>query len=167
MPGALEGLKIVELAGLGPAPFAGMMLADHGAEVFLVKRPPSAASGRAAHIAARDILSRSRTVIELDLKSPDGIAQIRALAATADGLIEGFRPGVMERLGLGPDILLQANPKLVYGRMTGWARPGPTPNPPAMTSTTSPSPAICTATAGQAKNPRRPSTPSEISAAAA
>jgi alpha-methylacyl-CoA racemase len=125
MPGALDGLKIVELAGLGPAPFAGMMLADHGAEVFLIRRPPAAASSRAAHLSGRDVLSRSRTVVDLDLKSPEDIAKVRALAATADGLIEGFRPGVMERLGLGPEVLLQANPRLVYGRMTGWGQTGP------------------------------------------
>jgi len=118
MAGPLAGLRIVELAGIGPGPFAGMMLADHGADVIRVDRP-------GARIDARDPLLRSRTLIGVDLKSPDGIAVIRDLVATADGLIEGFRPGVTERLGLGPDVLLAANPKLVYGRMTGWGQTGP------------------------------------------
>jgi len=112
------------MAGIGPAPFAGMMLADHGAEVILVTRPILAA-GRKADMSAKDILNRSRTVVELDLKTPAGIAQVRELAAAADGLMEGFRPGVMERLGLGPEVLLGANPRLVYGRMTGWGQTGP------------------------------------------
>jgi alpha-methylacyl-CoA racemase len=124
MPGALQGLTIVEMEGIGPAPFAGMMLADHGAEVVLVRRP-SAATGRHRAMSGKDILSRSRTVVELDLKTPEGIAQVQALAATADGLIEGFRPGVMERMGLGPERMLGANPSLVYGRMTGWGQTGP------------------------------------------
>jgi alpha-methylacyl-CoA racemase len=123
MPGALQGLKIVEMEGIGPAPFAGMMLADHGAEVVLVRRLQAA--GRRGAMQSKDILSRSRTVVELDLKTPAGIAGIQALAATADGLIEGFRPGVMERLGLGPEVMLSANPRLVYGRMTGWGQTGP------------------------------------------
>jgi len=122
MPGALQGLKIVEMEGIGPAPFAGMMLADHGAEVVLVRRRPA---GRRGAMQGKDILSRSRTVVELDLKTPEGIARVRQLSAAADGLIEGFRPGVMERLGLGPEVMLTANPRLVYGRMTGWGQTGP------------------------------------------
>jgi alpha-methylacyl-CoA racemase len=122
MAGALEGIRIVELAGIGPAPFAGMMLADHGAEVIRVERvdqPPVISP-------EYDILARSRSAVErLDLKSEAGVERVRALAAGADGLIEGFRPGVMERLGLGPEVLLAANPKLVYGRMTGWGQDGP------------------------------------------
>jgi alpha-methylacyl-CoA racemase len=122
MAGALEGIRIVELAGIGPAPFAGMMLADHGADVVRIERsdqppviPPE-----------YDILARSRAAVErADLKSEAGVERVRALAAGADGLIEGFRPGVMERLGLGPEVLLAANPKLVYGRMTGWGQDGP------------------------------------------
>ena len=117
-PGPLSGLRIVEMAGLGPAPFCGMMLADHGAEVIHVHRPGGAPS-------ARDVLLRGRTPLELDLKSPDGVARVRELAGGCDGLIEGFRPGVMERLGLGPDALTAANPRLVYGRMTGWGQSGP------------------------------------------
>ena len=116
--GPLAGLRIVELAGIGPGPFAGMMLADHGAEVIRVDRP-------GARVDAKDPLLRSRTLIGVDLKSADGIAVVRDLCRSADGLIEGFRPGVTERLGLGPDVLLADNPKLVYGRMTGWGQTGP------------------------------------------
>lgn len=120
--GALDGIRIIELAGIGPAPFAGMMLADHGAAVIRVERedqPPV--------IPPRfDIHARSRaSVVKLDLKSERGAARVRELARDADGLIEGFRPGVMERLGLGPDILLADNGKLVIGRMTGWGQDGP------------------------------------------
>ncbi|MEG1451694.1 CaiB/BaiF CoA transferase family protein [Brevundimonas sp.] len=117
MNGPLSGIRIIEIAGLGPAPFAAMMLADHGAEVIRIDRP-------GAHIESRDPLMRSRTIRFLDLKSPDGQAALRELVKTADGLIEGFRPGVMERLGLGPDVLLTDNPALVYGRMTGWGQSG-------------------------------------------
>jgi alpha-methylacyl-CoA racemase len=118
MAGPLAGIRIIELAGIGPGPFCGMMLADHGAEVIRIDRPGTAAD-------RRDPLLRSRTMMSLDLKSPDDIARLRDLVKTADGLIEGFRPGVMERLGLGPDVLLGDNPALVYGRMTGWGQGGP------------------------------------------
>ena len=118
MPGVLEGVTIVEMAGIGPAPFCGMMLADHGARVIRVER----AGGHDAR--GRDVLSRNRERIEADLKTPAGVAAVRDLCRTADGIIEGFRPGVMERLGLGPDILLADNPKLVFGRMTGWGQTG-------------------------------------------
>ena len=121
MAGPLEGLRIVEMAGIGPGPFAGMMLADHGAEVIRVERP-----GAGARVAAqRDVLARGRRSIALDVKSDEGRAIMRELCKTADGLIEGYRPGVMERLGLGPDVLLEDNPRLVYGRMTGWGQDGP------------------------------------------
>jgi alpha-methylacyl-CoA racemase len=122
MGGALEGVRIVELAGIGPAPFAAMMLADHGATVTRVER-----EGERSAIPPRfDVLARSRaSVVKLDLKSERGAARVRELAQGADGLIEGFRPGVMERLGLGPDALLADNPRLVYGRMTGWGQEGP------------------------------------------
>lgn len=120
MPGPLTGIRIVEMAGIGPGPFAGMMLADHGAEVIRIER-----AGAKDPRAARDPLLRSRTTIALDLKSPEGIAAVRDLVRSADGLIEGFRPGVMERLGLGPNVLLADNPRLVYGRMTGWGQTGP------------------------------------------
>ena len=122
MPGALDGIRIVELAGIGPAPFAAMMLADHGAAVIRVEREdqPPAIPPHA------DFFARSRaSIVRLDLKSEGGAARVRELARDADGLIEGFRPGVMERLGLGPDVLLADNPRLVYGRMTGWGQEGP------------------------------------------
>jgi len=118
MPGPLHGIRIIELAGIGPGPFCGMMLADHGAEVIRVDRPGTTPN-------PRDPLLRSRTAMQLDLKSADDIAKLRDLVKTADGLIEGFRPGVTERLGIGPAVLLADNPKLVYGRMTGWGQTGP------------------------------------------
>jgi alpha-methylacyl-CoA racemase len=123
MAGVLEGFTVIEMAGLGPVPFTGMMLADHGARVIRISRPaPGPVLGLED---SRDIMSRSRERIALDLHEPDAVARVRALAATSDALIEGFRPGVMERLGLGPDTLLEDNPRLVYGRMTGWGQDGP------------------------------------------
>ncbi|MGI8704533.1 MAG: CaiB/BaiF CoA transferase family protein [Sphingomicrobium sp.] len=118
MPGPLTGLTIVEMAGIGPGPFAGMMLADHGAEVIRVER-----SGMIG--IPNDPLLRSRLSIALDLKQQGARDIVRRLAAGADGFIEGCRPGVMERLGLGPDLLLGDNPGLVYGRVTGWGQEGP------------------------------------------
>lgn len=118
MAGPLSGIRVVEMAGIGPGPFCGMMLADQGAEVILVHRPGGAPD-------QRDPLVRSRKLVEADLKSEAGRKRVRELVTNADGLIEGFRPGVMERLGLGPDVLLQDNPRLVYGRMTGWGQSGP------------------------------------------
>ena len=118
MPGPLHGLTIVEMAGLGPGPFAGMMLADHGARVIRIER--------AGMIGVpNDPLLRNRQSISLDLKREECRNVVRRLAASADGLIEGYRPGVMERLGLGPEELIAANPKLVYGRVTGWGQEGP------------------------------------------
>lgn len=122
--GPLAGLRIVEFAGIGPGPFCGMMLADHGAEVIRVDRA-SGGRGGSQPVATGDVLARGRKSIALNLKSPEGVALARKLCASADGIIEGFRPGVMERLGLGPDVLLQDNPRLVYGRMTGWGQTGP------------------------------------------
>ena len=118
----LEGIRIVELAGLAPAPFAAMMLADHGAEVIRIER-----AGRAPPIPPdKDILRRNRAgILTLDLKVEADVAKVRELARGADGLIEGFRPGVMERLGLGPDVLCADNPRLVYGRMAGFGQKGP------------------------------------------
>ena len=124
MTGPLKGLRIIEFAGLGPGPFACMMLADHGAEVIRIERPGGTRGGPDSD-AASDILLRSRKRIAVDLKSETGVSVLRDLIATADGLVEGFRPGVMERLGLGPDEMLCVNPKLVYGRMTGWGQTGP------------------------------------------
>jgi len=119
--GPLEGFKIIEMAGIGPGPFAAMMLADMGAEVVRVDR--LAYRGNADP--ARDVLNRGRASVGVDLKHPDGVQLVLRLAEQADGLIEGFRPGVMERLGLGPDECLARNPRLVYGRMTGWGQDGP------------------------------------------
>jgi alpha-methylacyl-CoA racemase len=118
--GALEGIRIVEMAGLGPVPFAGMMLADHGAEVIRVERHGAPHSEQLI-----DLLSRSRKIVRIDLKFESGRQLLRDLIRGADGLMEGFRPGVMERLGLGPVELIAENPKLVYGRMTGWGQSGP------------------------------------------
>ncbi len=123
-PGPLSALRIIEFAGIGPGPFCGMMLADHGAHVIRIDRA-SGGRGGSMPIAKGDVLARGRKSIALNLKSDEGVALARRLCATGDGLIEGFRPGVMERLGLGPDVLLAENPKLVYGRMTGWGQTGP------------------------------------------
>lgn len=120
--GPLSSLTVVELAGIGPAPFAGMMLADLGASVLRVDRPGVSASGLPP---AGDLLSRGRRSIGVDLKSDAGGALVRELAADADVLLEGFRPGVAERLGVGPDACRAVNPRLVYGRMTGWGQEGP------------------------------------------
>jgi len=120
--GPLAGLKIVELGGLGPAPFCGMMLGDMGADVTVVERPPRDGALAPPH---DDPLRRNRRSVLVDLKDPDGVQTLLRLCDGADGLIEGFRPGVMERLGAGPDVCLQRNPRLVYGRMTGWGQDGP------------------------------------------
>ncbi|WP_126175932.1 CaiB/BaiF CoA transferase family protein [Tsuneonella rigui] len=124
MPGPLDGIRIVEFAGIGPGPFCGMMLADHGAEVIRIDRA-SGSRGGSQPVTSKDVLARGRKSIAIDLKSAEGVALARKIAASADGIIEGFRPGVMERLGLGPVELLADNPKLVYGRMTGWGQTGP------------------------------------------
>lgn len=116
--GPLAGVRVIEFAGIGPGPFAAMLLSDMGAEVLRIDRPDSA-------LAADDILARGRSSLALDLKRPEDVATARRLAEQADVLIEGFRPGVMERLGLGPEELAGLNPRLVYGRMTGWGQDGP------------------------------------------
>jgi alpha-methylacyl-CoA racemase len=120
--GPLAGVKVIEMAGLAPGPFCAMMLADMGAEVLRIDRPdaPEAKPG-----AKPNLVNRNRRALALDIKSKEGLATLRRLIASADALIEGFRPGVMERLGLGPDECLAANPKLVYGRVTGWGQDGP------------------------------------------
>ena len=118
MAGPLNGIRIIEMAGIGPAPFAAMMLADHGAEVIRVERAGMIGFDK-------DPLRRSRRSISLDLKNYDAREIVRQLASRCDGLIEGYRPGVMERLGLGPEDLLKDNAKLVYGRVTGWGQNGP------------------------------------------
>ena len=122
--GPLAGIKVLEFEAIGPGPFCGMMLADMGADVLLIDRPddPRLGLGRDRWF---DVMLRGRRSATLDLKSKDGVEAALELAGKADALIEGFRPGVMERLGLGPDVLLAKNPKLVYGRMTGWGQDGP------------------------------------------
>ena len=122
--GPLKGLKVIELAGIGPAPFCAMMLADMGAEVIRVDR----ASAKPGDPEPVDCLLRNRRSIALNLKSPAGTEALLHLIDGADALIEGFRPGVAERLGVGPDVCLARNPKLVYGRMTGWGQTGPLAN---------------------------------------
>src|SRR6201994_2065686 len=119
--GPLAGYRIIEFAGIGPGPFACMMLADMGAEVVTLDRVGAKKN-------LKGVAVRGRKVVELDLKDKAAIAQVLDLLASADALIEGFRPGVMERLGLGPDVVLARNPKLVYGRMTGWGQEGPLAN---------------------------------------
>ncbi len=118
--GPLQGVKIIEIAGIGPGPYCAMMLADMGADVIRVDRKAAAGSG-----SKHEILNRNRRSIAVDLKNPEGVETVLKLIEQADGLIEGFRPGVMERLGLGPDVCLARNPKLVFGRMTGWGQFGP------------------------------------------
>ena len=122
--GPLAGLKVLELEAIGPAPFCGMLLADMGADVLLVDRPTDPGLGFKRKRSS-DVMLRGRRSITLDLKTPAGIAAVLDLIARADALIEGFRPGVLERMGLGPDILLARNPRLVVGRMTGWGQDGP------------------------------------------
>jgi len=120
--GPLSGLKVVEFAGIGPGPFCGMLLSDLGADVVRIDRK----GGRGG--AKSDITSRGRRSVALDLKNPEAIETCLKLVEKADILFEGFRPGVMERLGLGPDVALKRNPKIVYGRMTGWGQTGPYAN---------------------------------------
>lgn len=124
--GPLAGLRIVEIAGIGPAPFCGMLLADLGADIVLVER--SAAQAEAIDLGPAAIFNRGKRAIAVDLKSPQGIETVLGLLEHADGLIEGMRPGVMERLGLGPDVCLERSPRLAYGRMTGWGQEGPLAN---------------------------------------
>jgi alpha-methylacyl-CoA racemase len=120
---ALRGLKVLELAAIGPAPFCGMMLADFGADVVRIERPV-AKRGLTAEL-GRDVLNRGKRSIAIDLKNPEGVAIALELVAKADIVIEGHRPGVMERLGLGPEVCLEINPRLVYGRITGFGQDGP------------------------------------------
>lgn len=122
--GPLAGLRVVEIAALGPAPFATMMLADMGADVLRVDRPAQA-SGDGVGDGSRNLLNRGRRSVAVDLKNPQGSALVLRLVRRADVLIEGFRPSVMERLGLGPERCLTENPRLVYGRMTGYGQSGP------------------------------------------
>ena len=118
--GPLKGIKVIEMAGIGPGPFCAMMLSDMGAEVIRVDRLAHKGSGHKANV-----LNRGRRSIAVDLKNPEGVATVQRLIDGADVVIEGFRPGVMERLGLGPDACLKRNSRLVFGRMTGWGQDGP------------------------------------------
>ena len=129
--GPLSGIKIIELAGIGPAPFTCMMLADAGAQVLRLERAPAGAVEAGEQFATSgagsywDLLNRSRSSVGIDLKNPDALELVLGLVEQADGLIEGFRPGVAERLGVGPDECFARNKRLVYGRMTGWGQDGP------------------------------------------
>ena len=122
MPGPLSGYRIVEIAGIGPGPFAAMMLSDMGAEIIRVERTQAVRDGAGPNL---DVLQRNRRSIAIDLKSDAGREALLTLIDKADAVLEGFRPGVMERLGLSPETCLARNPKLVYGRMTGWGQEGP------------------------------------------
>lgn len=119
--GPLRGVKVVEIAGIGPSPHACMILADLGADVIRIERP----GGQLLSGGEHDLLNRGRPSVALDLKRPDAVATVLDLVADADVLVEGMRPGVTERMGIGPDDCLARNPKLVYGRMTGWGQEGP------------------------------------------
>jgi len=129
MAGPLTGIRIVELGGLGPAPFAAMVLSDLGADVLRVERPDRVqmipSDTPPEELVRWDLISRGRPCAAVDLKQPDGVSLVRRLASVADVLIEGFRPGVAERLGVGPGECCESNDRLVYGRMTGWGRTGP------------------------------------------
>jgi alpha-methylacyl-CoA racemase len=118
--GALAGLRVIEFAGIGPGPFAGMLLADMGAEVIVIERPAALRT-----LGAGEAMNRGKRSICLDLKKPLALQAVLALVNSADALIEGYRPGVMERLGLGPEVFAGSNPRLVYGRVTGWGQTGP------------------------------------------
>jgi alpha-methylacyl-CoA racemase len=118
--GPLEGIKVVEIASIGPGPFCAMMLADMGAKVIRVDRKSAKGAG-----SKYDVLKRGRRSIRVDLKHPEGVRTVLRLVAQAEALIEGFRPGVMERLGLGPEVCFERNPRLVYGRVSGWGQTGP------------------------------------------
>ena len=118
----LAGIKIIEFKGIGPGPFCGQHLRQLGAEVTLIDRPGSSGS---AVLSGNDPMTKGKTIVEIDLKSPNAVEQVSELVRDADAIIEGLRPGVMERLGLGPEVLCKVNPRLVYGRITGWGQDGP------------------------------------------
>ncbi|CAN5502456.1 CaiB/BaiF CoA-transferase family protein [soil metagenome] len=129
MSGPLAGVRVIELAGIGPGPFCAMVLADLGADVLRIDRPkpgaPAPESGATGTPNAWDLLNRNRRGVAVNLRSPEGAAFVLEMAGQADVLVEGFRPGVAERMGLGPDDVLGVNPRVVYGRMTGWGQEGP------------------------------------------
>ncbi len=118
--GPLEGIRVIEIAGIGPGPFCAMMLSDMGADVVRIDRKSAEGQG-----SKYNVLNRGRKSIAIDLKKPEGVEAILGLVEKADALLEGFRPGVMERLGLGPNVCFERNPRLVFGRMTGWGQDGP------------------------------------------
>ena len=122
--GPLQGVTVIELAGIGPGPFCAMMLADMGADVIRIDRAGSVSGGDPSQ-PPKDTLTRNRRSIGIDLKNPDGVESVLKMVERADAIMEGFRPGVTERMGLGPDDCLARNPKIVYGRMTGWGQDGP------------------------------------------
>jgi alpha-methylacyl-CoA racemase len=124
MTGPLAGIRLIEIDAIGPVPLAAMLLADMGADIIRIARPPSAGPAAWDDVGGA-ILHRSRAVTHLNLKDVDDREQLLQLIEQADGLIEGYRPGVMERLGVGPDVCLQRNPRFVFGRMTGWGQNGP------------------------------------------
>jgi alpha-methylacyl-CoA racemase len=124
MSGPLTGVKILEIAGIGPGPFCAMLLADMGADVLRIDRADHVRGGDPA-VPPADVLNRGRRSVGINLKSPDGVEALLSLVEAADALIEGFRPGVAERLGFGPEVCLERNPRLVFGRMTGWGQEGP------------------------------------------
>jgi len=124
-PGPLDGLRVVELAGIGPGPYAAMLLADLGADVVRVDRPEDPAKPRDVAWHRKQLLHRGRRSLAVDLQRPEGVETVLRLAARADVMIEGYRPGVAERLGIGPEACWERNAKLVYGRMTGWGQEGP------------------------------------------
>ena len=121
--GPLKGLKIIEMAGIGPGPFCGMVLADLGAEIIRIDRASAIGTG-----SKQDAANRGKRSIAIDLKSEEGVEVVLKLVETADAIFEGFRPGVMERLGLGPDVCSKRNERIVFGRMTGWGQEGPLAN---------------------------------------
>jgi alpha-methylacyl-CoA racemase len=125
MPGPLAGVKVIEFGGIGPGPFCGMLLADMGAEVTLLERPGGTLATQLFGGGRETVANRGKRSLGIDLKHPEARATVLRLLAQADVLIEGFRPGVMERLGFGPDVCLAENPRLIYGRMTGWGQSGP------------------------------------------
>ncbi len=125
MSGPLTGIKVIELAGIGPGPMCAMLLADLGADVIRIDRPTQTDLGVPRRGREFDVLLRGRRSVAVDLKSPEGVETVLRMVGQADAIIEGFRPGVTERLGLGPDECLARNPALVYGRMTGWGQDGP------------------------------------------
>jgi alpha-methylacyl-CoA racemase len=124
MSGPLQGIRVIEMAGMGPGPFCAMMLADMGAEVIRIERKPNDAPSVLDEM-RQSVMDRGRRSIALDIKKPGAVEVALRLIESADALIEGFRPGVMERLGLGPEVCAARNPRLVYGRMTGWGQNGP------------------------------------------